>query len=931
MDDSTQIYKGRLGRTTKTSVLISSASGPVFPAAVYTGVSVSEDPELGDAILSGSLNTIDCPFDSGRTYTLAVPVRYHDETRHVFALLIPEHLRHEEFKHRSELLQELAKERDVLPDYVRHFHTVFDPAQLSGLASSATAQPSGGDDEGDEKTQVIDLASLDTGGRDSIDAERAALEERQTELEAESSRIADAQTRLTTELAEFEVSRGQLGEVSSRLERERERMDELEMNIVADREELEAARIELATKRAALEAERSTIDTERAEIATARATVEAMRINLEQERHRKESGEDEILQEATQVVTEDQFIEVLSEESSAHHETPFPADASEDDLDAHNPTQVTQLPGLESIHPPATFDRSAAGGTGRLVDVRPEGVLAACVATPKKVADIVDAEPSLMVQFSEVEGYPLVTLLLGALDDDQKLTRSFAWPLDMARVADADVLDALSSSCAIRFAFYNSVGKLLRTWDVIAPLESNASWVARQAKAALGANPSGSFGRASDAYMSSDFERLGSMRHAFNEGSYANLEVVTQIKLAAGIVGYWSGGEVFDYLIGNRSFPLDTFEDIQRRVIDAASAAGIYLNAPLREAAVRFGVDSDEGTLSRRLLANFAELSIGLREHDLDPLEEWENWDALLSLADDLGVRPDDEVVELAEACLRRAQEFQDGPSSEPAEDDEEHDLEEIVDEGEILSEEDDAEEIDDADLIEESQDTPPAMPPAPTLPPSDSFDSLVIAKRSESTGVTYFLPDDAVLDQFEDMSQMPKEDLMLLLEDANGRLEASQMLIERFGAPVVRPVLESSEEMVASEIAALARFLEARADGIEGELVRCVESGGPSATYIASHALVSVRSTSAAPTLIEALQDPKRQGNVEQLARTLSGLGDKLIAPLTRVIKKSGHDDALLTLLRALDIERAGTIDQLAKDRHRKVREAARAAKKSG
>ena len=207
-------------------------------------------------------------------------------------------------------------------------------------------------------------------------------------------------------------------------------------------------------------------------------------------------------------------------------------------------------------------------------------------------------------------------------------------------------------------------------------------------------------------------------------------------------------------------------------------------------------------------------------------------------------------------------------------------------------------------------------------------MDDLVVARRSETTGVTYYLPDDAVLDQFDDMNEMSKDDLLLLLDDSNGRLEAAQMLLERFGSKAAQQVLAASEEMMASEVAALARFLETRADGMEAELVRSVEAGGPSATYIATHALMNIKSTSAIPTLLEALRDKKRQGNLSALAGTLAGYGEKLVPALTRTIKSKGHDDAIVLLLKRLGEQDAELLSRLLKDRNRRVREAAKQAK---
>ena len=66
---------------------------------------------MREKLFDGELNRVPSPF-SERTYDLAIPVRYHDEELRLFVLVIPESLRHEEFKHRSELLNEMAR-RDV--------------------------------------------------------------------------------------------------------------------------------------------------------------------------------------------------------------------------------------------------------------------------------------------------------------------------------------------------------------------------------------------------------------------------------------------------------------------------------------------------------------------------------------------------------------------------------------------------------------------------------------------------------------------------------------------------------------------------------------------------------------------------------------------------------------------------------------------------
>jgi hypothetical protein len=748
----------------------------------------------------------------------------------------------------------------------------------------------------------------------------AALEEERADIKRE-------RDHLEKKREELSLKETQLGDVSERLERERERMEEVEMNIATEREEIDRDRQRLILEREEIERERQQL--------------EATRLNLEQrELEAAQGGAIVAAEEKTQVVTDDQFIEVVEDDpvdlvldekeileehdvvtsapsTGLLSETALPADTPDDEFGPDDATHITQVPGLNAVHVSSTFDETYASGQDyytRVVD----GYVVAAWRTGKKAVDrVLDNDPKLFIQYAVVEECPLATILLASLDDGHKLSESFGWPLDVTHDNDRAVIDALMAESAVRFAFYDRKGKLIRSYDAKADLEAKGGLITELAVefVADASGAAGVFGTATEVFFSDDYERLGSMRHNFYKSSFEDLRAPSEIKLAAGIVGYWSSGDVFDYLIGNRSFPLADFRAIQRRVVEGALSCGIYLNKPLRELALSEHLVDNKRALARRLLANFAELSVGLKPNDLDPIEQWENWDALLEFADESGVQPDPDVVELAQAALRRAQEFQQQEEELPGE---RTQITQIPTEAKAKGGEGD----------EKLPANMPKLPGPPAFNLSDENDGLVVARRSETTGVTYFLPDDDVLDSFDDMSTMSKDDLLLLLEDANGRLEAAQMLIERFGAPVVSRVLEGSEEMMAGEVASLAKFLETRADGLEGELVRCIESGGPSATYIASHALVQVKSTSAIPTLLDALRDPKRQGNLEVLATTLAGYGDKLVPALTRTIKSKGHDDAVVALLRRLGQRDEELLNNLAKDRNRRIREAAKAAR---
>ncbi|MFP4600339.1 MAG: hypothetical protein ACLFVJ_18940, partial [Persicimonas sp.] len=447
-------------------------------------------------------------------------------------------------------------------------------------------------------------------------------------------------------------------------------------------------------------------------------------------------------------------------------------------------------------------------------------------------------------------------------------------------------------------------------FSIAAPLHDNLAWIRRRAQQRLDDDgfDAGDFEAAAEAWADENGARLGMMRHNFKADSFADFAGPAEVKLAAGIVGYWSTPEQFEYLVGNRSFPMEQFEAIQQRVVRSAVEHGVFINEPLRRFAVDLGLAESERDLVERLVGEYAEVNVGLRTNDLDPMEQWENWEALVDAAEQFALALDPEVLELAEASLKRAQDFQEtGPLDAPVSPQEPAPADPVSDVAADDAASDDAVSRDAYDV-----------------------DQLVVARRSESTGVTYFLPDDAVLDTFDDLASMSREDLELLLDDAKGRLEAAQMLVERFGAEGMRLALEGAENMTTTEVAALARFLETKAEGLEAQLVRCVESAGPSATYVAARALASIRSTSAIPTLLEAYRDEDRGGNRRNLARTLAVYGNKLLPGLKRVIKKEGHDDALVMLLVELERQHDGVLAELAKDRSKSVRRAAEAARAS-
>jgi hypothetical protein len=868
-----EAFDGETGQTVESTIPISTDSGRVFRAEVYTSINAESDPELEDELVEGSLNAVTDP-QTDQSFEPAVAVRFHDPEHRLFALVVPESLRHREFALRRQLLTELEEETAQIPDYVSNFEVVFDPERLERLKSVGT---------GRERGSSVEVPAPPESEEPSSEADDL-LEEELADLEEEWEKVEQERDQL-------ETRESQLDEVEARIDRERRRMDEVEDELAEERNEIEALRREL--------------ESEREEIESERQRLEAERLKLEEQNRKAETAE-ESSDEVTQVVTDDQFIYVEEDEEGASSE-PAPESTEiidrpvDEPIDEERPGEVRVDP-IELDEVPDQFDEETADGEDGYIAIVDGRVVASCRLPEDRLGYYFDETPDFFVQQHLVADYPVVGLLVAILDEEEQSVDSYGWPLDVSDEEHRNILNRLSEETDLDVAIYDEQGELAEAFEVRAPLEQNVEWIRNRVEEQL-SDPDrkvGEFAEAAETYRSEEFERLGSMRHNFDRDAFHDLETPSQVKLAAGVVGYWSGEQMFEYLVSNRSYPLELFRQLQEDVVEAALEMGIYLEEPLRELAVDLGLVTDEVDLVERLLANFAEVSVRLRANNLEPVDEWENWESLIDFAQDVGVTPDPDVLELAEASLKRARDYQET-------------REEAESEGGG-----EASRADAAAKAEEFVEDPAAV----------DVDELVVGKRSETTGVTYFLPDEAVLDTFDDLAEMSREDLDKLLEDANGRLEAAQMLIEQFGADAIPRVMEAAEQMSAPEVTALAKFLESKADGLEAELVRAVESAGPSGTFVAARALAKIKSTTAIPTLIEAFRDSDRQLNRQGMARTLATYGKKLKPTLTSSIKKEGADEHVVTLLQYLEEEVEGMLDDLADNRSEAVQDAVQRAR---
>lgn len=871
-------------QTARTSIQVTSRQGDVFRAEVFRCINVATDPELEEALRSGELFKVEGPGED-EPYELALPIRYHDEKNKVFALILPESLRHQEFQLRAEVLQDLGRVTDIVPDYIRDMRTIYGVEQLAGLKNRDLA-----------KSAEAPEQLLADGG-----APVAAPAQPRVELEEAWSKVEQEREQLARE-------RQQLDEVRERIDRERARMDEIDQELSAERAELGELRSELQV---------------------ASLNLEQKQMQLEQSAPR--SGP----VEATQVVTDDQFLEIyesVETEGVVELSEGFYSEPSEKtnildtryalgDMPAELNEDAVLKPCITRVDAVGVA-KKYEGKSAAEIEVFNRRVVAKA-QVPNATLDALESdELSFFVQGtfvtppakpgaeSEPLPYPFVGLLLTALDDEDQATASVGWSLDVVSPDDSEIVAQLEEKVELHVALYNEAGDLHGVYEIIAPLHQNLAWIRRQIEGRFEemtsddpALESGAYARSVEMWNAEGFERLGLLRHNFAADSFADASTPAELSLAAGIVGFWSEPERYDYLLAHRSFPLGQFEAIQKRVVRRAVQQGICIGEALRALALEMSLAKDEVELAQRLVAEFVEISVGLRHSDLNPLQEWENWDGLLGLAEAVGHTLDPDVLELAEASLKRAQDYHDAEADG-------------VPQVDYASDEDfELEEINHGEVDHD---------------PSLGLSSPLVARRSETTGVTYFLPDDALLDTFDDLSEMSFDDLNLLLEDSSGRLEAAQMLVERFDVKGAEAALAGAEQMTATEVAALARFVEGKAEKLEGGLHEILKTGGPSATYIGARALAGIASEPAIPTLVAAFRDPARCGNVRNLARVIAKYGEALLPELKRSIKADGHDDSTSVLLVEMERLYPGLLARLAMDRAKEVRRAATAARES-
>lgn len=364
-----------------------------------------------------------------------------------------------------------------------------------------------------------------------------------------------------------------------------------------------------------------------------------------------------------------------------------PAEPAQDD-----PTHVVAVDEVAAPRRPAgpAFDDGKAAGRAAYVERIEDGVRLHVKLDAARAVRFEEDEARVWFQLHQPRPGPVMSLLLVGLDAEREPADHVLWPLDHTNAAHREVLDALASNFAVDIAFHAPDGAFHGRRHLRSPLEANVTAARAQVERlseAGGVDPAG----ARAAVQAEGYDVLGRLKHNFRRNSFESIASAADARLALGILSYWSAPERRDYLVGVKSFPLVWFDAMTRRVVEGALQFGLSMEPHMRQRAIDLGLADSSASLLRTSLANFAEVSLNLKPNNLDALDIWDNWEQLLALAEELDLRVDEEIEELAAQAMERAREAAQGGDAIEIDPDEASI--ELADEGELT-------ELTDADLV---------------------------------------------------------------------------------------------------------------------------------------------------------------------------------------------------------------------------------------
>jgi hypothetical protein len=662
-------YRGTVGATRHSSVLVTLPGGEIVAAKVCIAVDVVADPELGQRLLADvpdrGLNVVRS--GDGSAVIVNVPVVYHDPANEIFALVLPEGDRHRELDARGVLYAELAKETQApVPAYVRDFAVVFGAgglgAHLETLAERSLGEQRAADSARDverERAGVERKRGELTAREQEVERRASELERRANELERRASEL-DRRTReMDRRAAEIDVATAELDKKLADADRVRGEMERT-------RAEMDRARLELERERRQRPAEDN----------RGEQTDETSAVHIDPSAALTPTPTPLPMPTAMPVLVPMPMPPPAAPTARADSEIPTRPLAAIGDADAdvdHTPLPPPQPP-LEtspfelldsndapilpiSADPITTTTADGPLGNGDAWSegfansdrpasiVMEDGRIRVGVRVSAASAAALTASPLdvRLVAFRQPE-YPVIALVVGTPAALRGLgpPHRVVVPLDIASDGDRRALQQLGRD----FAFELDVlvdRRRLRRARLRAPLAENVGYIMRAVGDHLRAVPAAqaSFARAVAAVTAPGFDLLGMEHPEHGElrvDKLESLSTANQVRRALAMARRFIKPAREDYLVTVRGFPLVRWRELRTSVLTRAVAMGLWMGPELAQTAVSEGLARSRKDLIGKLEQGFAGLLADAVANDLDPDAIEDNRKAIADEAQSLGV-----------------------------------------------------------------------------------------------------------------------------------------------------------------------------------------------------------------------------------------------------------------------------------------------------
>lgn len=633
-------YRGAVGATRQSSVLVTLPGGEIVAHRVHVAVDVIADPDLGQRLLSDlperGLNVARAA--DGAPVVIHVPVLYHDPANEVLALVLPEGDRHRELEARAALYGELARDTSApVPAYVRDFAVVFGAAglraHLERLAERALIDQ-----------RAADAARDVESARGGLDRRRAELTTRESELERRASELERRASEMDRRNREMDHRAAEIDVAAAELDRKLADADRI-------RTEMERARAELDRSRLELERERRTRKgTGPVAPLGAPESTDRTRRGSESPETRRAGSEGLLAPEArpdSEIPTRP--VGALPEVDHEPTNTTGPFELLEEHdapslPPSADPVTTTTADGALNGRDDAWIDGFAAGSALAAFALEDGRARIAIRVPPASAAPLTASPLDVRVQVHRHDAYPVLALVIGtpAALRGVGAPHRVVVPFDVADDSARKLLGALARDFAIELDVLVDHRRLRRA-RLRAPLGENVGYCLRAATDHLRAIPAGqaSFARAIAAVTAPAHDLLGAEHPELAEFRVDKLETLgtaNQVRRALSIARRFSKPSREDYLVTVRGFPLSRWHELRAAVLVRAVAMGLWMGPELAQAAVSEALARSRKDLVGKLEQGFAALLADAVANDLDPDAIEDNRKALAEEAQALGL-----------------------------------------------------------------------------------------------------------------------------------------------------------------------------------------------------------------------------------------------------------------------------------------------------